>query len=154
MKLLVGALEKSALPECVPFGLAQERYVGGRELIDGREFHEGVRKRAANGLCLRASSCEQARAGNRCEWHRHLQLRIIVAAGAFEGLSPAMIEDVFAAGMGFDVTGRGTEETALTVLREQVTRLPSGPATDRARFLERRQKFMRNKWVRRLSSCG
>ena len=72
---------------------------------------------AAHGLRQRAGAGEQARAGHRRERHRHLQLGVIVAAGALEGLGPAVVEDIFAARMALHVAGRGAEQRAVGRLR-------------------------------------
>ena len=154
MELLVGALQEIAFAERAPFRFGEERDVGRRQVACLRDFGERIGETAAHGVGECAGAGEQARAGHRRERHRHLQLRIIVAAGALEGLGPAVVEDVFAARMALHVAGRGAEQGALRVLREQVARLPAGPAADRIRLFKRGQKLMRNERVVRISSCG
>jgi hypothetical protein len=53
-----------------------------------------------------------------------------------------MVEDVFAAGMGFHVARDGAEEGALSVLGDEVHRLPAGASPDRLRELERGQEIV------------
>jgi len=76
-----------------------------------------------------------------------LQLGIVAAPGAFIGLRPAMVEDIFAAGMGFHVARDGAEEVALSVFGDEVHGLPTDAGPDRLRELERGQEIVRDKWV-------
>ncbi|MNW14463.1 hypothetical protein D3C71_2126930 [compost metagenome] len=51
-----------------------------------------------------------------------------MAAGAFEGLGPAVVEDIFAHGMGFEEQRQEADGGAGFVLHEDVLRLPAGAA--------------------------
>ena len=46
---------------------------------------------------------QQARAGGGCKRYPTEQLGIIIATGTFEGMGPAMVEDIFAIGMVLDI---------------------------------------------------
>ena len=48
---------------------------------------------------------DQARAGDRGEGHGALQLGIIFPAGAFKGIGPSVIEDIFALTVQLDIAG-------------------------------------------------
>ncbi len=137
MELLVGALQEAALAEEAPFRLGQEGDVGRRQLAGGGDLDQGIGKAATHGLRQRTGAGEQARPGHRGERHRHLQLGVIVAAGALEGLRPAMVEDIFAARMAFHVAGCGAQKGAVGGFRQQVARLPATAAADRKRGFKR-----------------
>jgi hypothetical protein len=53
-----------------------------------------------------------------------------------------VVEDIFAAGMGFYVAGDGAEEAALGVFGDEVHGLPTGAGPDRLRELERGQEIV------------
>ena len=138
VELLVGALQEAALAERAPFGFGQEGDVGRRQIIVLGDLGERLRQAPAHGVGELAGPGEQARAGHRRERHRHLELGVIVAAGALEGLGPAVVEDVFAARMALHVAGGGAEQGAVLVLGEQMAGLPAGVAADRIRLFKSR----------------
>ena len=105
--------------------------MGGRQLAGGGDLGQGIGEAAAHGLRQRTGAGEQAGTGHRGERHRHLQLGVIVAARVFEGLGPALIEDVFAARMALHVAGRCAQKSAVGAFRQEVARLPAGPPADR-----------------------
>ncbi len=113
MELLVVTLQESALAERAPFRLGEEGDVRRGQVAGGGDLDEGIRQSAADGLRQRSRAGEQAGAGHRGEWHRHLELGVIVAAGVLEGLGPAVVEDVFAARMALHVAGRGAQQSAV-----------------------------------------
>ena len=131
MELLVVALQEAAFAEQAPFRLGQEGDVRRRQLVSRGDLDQGIGKAAAHGLRQRAGAHEQAWAGHRREWHRHLQFGVIVAAGMLEGLGPAVVEDVFAARVAFYVAGRGAQKGAVGALGQQMPRLPAGAGADR-----------------------
>src|SRR4029079_6363525 len=82
-----------------------------------------------------------------CEGYRDLDLRVVAAAGAFIGLGPACIEDVFAARVRFQVSRHGTEHRAILSFGDEVLRLPPGTRGGRTGDLERMQKSVRDEWI-------
>src|SRR6185503_8198078 len=89
-----------------------------------------------------AGAGEQARAGHRRERYRRLELGIVAAAGALEGLCPAVVEDVFALAVALHIERYRTLQGAVVGLGQQVLRLPAGAAADRLRILQRLQEGM------------
>jgi hypothetical protein len=56
-----------------------------------------------------------------------LQLRIVAAAGALEGVGPAMVEHIFALAVGLQIAGNGAEQGAPdAVFQPQMMPLPAG----------------------------
>src|SRR5262249_29224444 len=147
MKLLVSPLQKTLPAEYAPFRFCQKGHMCGGEFTCRRDLHEGVCKRAADGISQRAWCHEQSRARDRREPDRDLKLGIVVAAGALECLGPTMIENVFPAGMAFHVRRCCTQKGTILVFDEKVPRLPARSAADCSRLLQRRQKLVRNEWV-------
>src|SRR3974377_1622252 len=99
MELLVVALQEAALAEGVPLRVGQERDMCRRQLAAGRDFNQSIGERVMHSFGYGPRAAEHPRTGHWRERHRHLQLGIIVAADALEGLGPAVIEDIFAARM-------------------------------------------------------
>src|SRR5262245_40614649 len=153
MKLLVRALQKAPFAERAPFLFGQERDVCGREIARSGYFDERVRERSTDRVSYRARGRKQARPGHRRKWNRDLEFWIVVAPGALKGLRPAMVENVFAAGVAFCIAGRRTQRPSVHAFREQVPRLPARSRADRIRLLKRRQKLVRYKRVISLPSC-
>ena len=153
VELLVGALEVATRAEQVPFLLGQEGHVRRGEAVRLGDLGQRVAQRAAHALRRCAGAGEETRAGHRGERNGDLELRVVVTAGALEGVGPALIEDIFALGVPFGVAGRDAEDVALGSLGDQVLRLPAGPRADRFRLFKRRQEGVRYKWVIDLSSC-
>ena len=85
---------------------------------------------------------QQPPAGRRRERHRHLELGVVLAAGALVGLGPAAVEHVFAPRMRFQIAGHGAGNGAVRGLGEQVLRLPAGPRRGRAGGLQAMQKIV------------
>jgi len=65
-----------------------------------------------------------------------LQLRIIIAACALVGVGPAVIEDVFALAVRFQIAGGDRVNLAAFVFDDKMLREPSRPAADRFRGFE------------------
>ena len=147
MELLVGALEIATPPEQVPFRLGEEGDIHGRRIRAPADVDERIAKGSAQRFGVRPRQRQQAPAGRRREGHGNLKLGIIPPAGALVGLSPAVVEDIFATGVGFDVAGDGTEQVVALILGEQVQGLPTDPRPDRARDLQCMQEGMRQERV-------
>ena len=73
------------------------------------------------------------------ERNRNLQLWIIVAAGPFPGVGPAMIEHIFALAMRLEIGGRRSRDAARP-LHQHRKRSPAASFADTARFFQQRQK--------------
>ena len=86
---------------------------------------------------------EQARAGHRGKGYGDQQLGIISAARALPGIRPAVIEDIFALAMAFDIGGDHALQRAVAVIERDRHRLPAGPRYRAARLFERGQKAVR-----------
>src|SRR5690606_22365609 len=83
----------------------------------------------------------------RRERHRRLQLRIVTAAGALEGVGPAMVEDVFALAVRLGIAGYGADQVTLRILQPEVMALPAGLARSAAGLLQYVQKIKGNERV-------
>ncbi|GIK82231.1 MAG: hypothetical protein BroJett024_33360 [Alphaproteobacteria bacterium] len=85
-----------------------------------------------------AGPCEQTGAGRRREGHRDLELGVIGAAGPHIGLGPALVENVFAPGVGLQIAGDDPDELAAGILRDEMLGEPAGPRANRTRDFKRR----------------
>ena len=98
------------------------------------------------------------RPGGGRERHRHLELRIIAAAGALIGVGPAGIEHVFAARVGLQIARHDAGDRAVFGLRHEMLRLPAGARRGRAGGLQGGQESVRDEGViganLRRSDCG
>ena len=102
----------------------------------GQHLDHGV----AHAVFDRAGPREQAGARHRREGHGDLELGIVAAAGALEGLRPAMVEDVFALAVAFHIERGGALQGAVVAFGQQILRLPAGPPADRLGILQRLQE--------------
>src|SRR5215831_12302239 len=154
MELLVSALQKTSPAKQAPFALGQKCHVGRRQLICGCYFSDGTSESSTDRILQRAGRGKQARSGYRCERHCDLKLGIVIAARALEGFGPTMIENILAAGMGLHIAGHRSQEGARRVFGEDMTRLPTGSASDRSRVLKRGQKLVCDERIVGLSLRG
>ena len=91
---------------------------------------QAARQRPRNSFRLWNRAHQQAPSGGRGEWHRDLQLGIIIAAGAGIGFGPAMIEHIFTARVALQIAGRGRNQTAVGAAGQHVLGLPTGARAD------------------------
>ena len=147
MELLVGALEKPGFAEQRPFRFLGEGHVHRRGAALGGKGHGSAGECELAAIFIGARPDEEPSAGRRCEGHRHLQLRIVAAAGTLERLGPAVVEDVFAHRVGLEVAGKDRIRFAVGTVENEVLGEPAGLPSDRAGFLERPQKIVRDEGV-------
>ena len=85
--------------------LGQEINMRRRQFEPLQILHHSVCKRGAKlrGAVRRSITDEESRAGRRGEGHRRQHFRIIGPAGAGEGVRPAVVEDIFAVRMMFQI---------------------------------------------------
>jgi hypothetical protein len=74
-----------------------------------------------------------------------LEFRVIAAAGALIGVGPAMVEDILALGMRFQITGRDPQNSSVGVLCGEMLGLPAGAGDRRLRRFERDRKSCETK---------
>src|SRR6185436_14262026 len=91
MELLVGALEESVLGGERPLVLRHESDVRGGGLAQPGQLHQSIKQAGAHLALVRSRRCKQAAAGGGREGGRHLQLGVILAAGALVGFGPAAV---------------------------------------------------------------
>jgi len=132
--------QPAAFAEALPVGLAAEGGMNRADAVVAGDLGHHVDHGVADARGVGAGPREKARARHRREGNRDLQLGIVAAAGALEGLSPAVIEDIFALAVAFDVKRRGAEQRAVAGLGQQVLRLPAGSSSDRLGILQRLEK--------------
>jgi hypothetical protein len=146
VELLVGALQEAVLGEQLPLGLAREGDMDGGGLADAAQRYEATRQRVHDALGVDAVADQQPRPGRGGEGNRDLELRIIAPAGALIGVRPAAVEDVLALGMRFQIAGHDSGDAA-TDFGHEMPRAPAGADRRRTRFLNCRQKRVRNERV-------
>jgi hypothetical protein len=133
VKLPVGAREHSRARQEIPFAFLRERDVHRRRLAHFAELDHAREERVACSDRVRSGLYQQARAGDGREGDRDLKFRVIVAARAFEGVGPAVIEHVFALAVAFQVAGRRSINRAGFVFDDEILRQPAGFSSDRFR---------------------
>ncbi len=147
VELPVGARQIAVFGKLLLLGFSGEGDVqrGGAELGGQRGAGGGEQRAVLAGVAARPD--QQAPAGHRREGHRRLELGIVAPAGAFIGVGPAVVEDVFAHGMAFQVAGHDRGRPAVGAVEHQVLAEPAGLAGGRAGFLQRPQEIVRQKRV-------
>ena len=106
-----------------------------------------AREAAPHRIGALARRDEQPPARRGRERHRHLQLRIIAAAGALIGVGPAGIEHVFAARVRFQIARHDAGDRAVVGFGDEMLRLPAGARRGRAGRLQGGQESMRDEGV-------
>src|SRR6266851_9806678 len=96
MILLAEPQQPAMLAELLPVGFAAEGGMDRADAVVAGDLGQHVDHGVAHAVFERAGAREQARPRHRRERHRGLELGVIAAAGALEGLRPAMVEYVFA----------------------------------------------------------
>ena len=116
-----------------PLSPRRSQSVSGRKVTCTEEARRPLAKRdqpcgesLLRPVRVRAGPHQQPRSASRRERHRDLQFGIIAAAGTLISVGPALIEDVFAARMRFQVAGRSPKRFALRRLDQKVLRRPAG----------------------------
>ena len=158
MELLVGAEEKSRRREHVGIGLRSRRSRGAttrRACRRGRRAAGGERLPMALGI--RPGRTSRRGPGRRRERHRRLELRVIAAAGALKGVGPAMVEDIFAHRMRFEIAGKDRGRPAVGAVEDEMLAEPAG-LSRRARPIPRATTGSRAKrtgcWLARSRHAG
>src|SRR5687768_3882545 len=95
MKLLVGTLEESFLREERPFFLSGKSDMDRRRAGRVTQADEAAGQRGADGRFVVAGADQKPRTGSRRKRNRSQELGIIAPTGAFVGICPAVIEDIF-----------------------------------------------------------
>ena len=137
MVLLPQAQQPAVLAEALPLGFCAESSVHGTDAIVVGNLGQHIDQSIAHAVGERAGAGEQARSRHWREGNRGLELGVVAAAGALEGLRPTVIEDIFALRVALDVEGYGPQQSVFRVLRQQILRLPAGAPADRLRVLQR-----------------
>ncbi|MOA01350.1 hypothetical protein D3C78_1207560 [compost metagenome] len=104
----------------------EKRDMGGRDAdLFGHLGEAGGKKRFKARFVHRFGN-EQAWPGCRREGHRALQLRIIVAAGPLESIRPAVVEDVFALAVVFQIGRHCADEHTGGIFEKKMVAKPAG----------------------------
>ena len=140
MILLAQPQQPAVRTEALPVGLGAEGGMDRADAIVAGDLGQHLDHGVAHAVFVRAGAREQAGAGHRREGHGDLELGVVAAAGALEGLRPAMVEDVFALAVAFHVERGGALQGAVVAFGQQILRLPAGPPADRLGILQRLQE--------------
>src|ERR1043165_8461138 len=107
----------------------------------------GREQRVLSLLARRVLRHQQTAPGHWGEGNACLQLGIVAAAGALEGVGPAPVEHVFALGVRLQIE-RKQAMNATIALDHQMTRPPTGARRSRTGLLQRRKEFVAGERVR------
>jgi hypothetical protein len=139
--------EPAMLAEALPVGLGAIGGVDRADVIVASDLGQHVDQGVAYAGSVGTGSHEQARARNRRERHGDLQLGIIPSARALQGLRPAMVEDVFALAVTFQIERSGAQQGSILGLGQKVLRLPAGAPADRLGILQCLQEPVAEKGI-------
>ena len=98
----------------------------GRDAELFRHRLQACRETSFNSRAILAPADQQARAGDRGERHGALQFWIVAAPGALERIRPAVVEDIFALAVRFEIARHRAQQPALRIFQPQVMALPAG----------------------------
>ncbi len=111
------------------------------------QFPEPASQCQPNGFAFIGNVIEKAWSGGRCERHCGLKFWIVSPAGAFERVSPSMIEDIFSLTMPLQIVRHGPNEASSIVLQMQMARKPACVARNRSRFFHSEQEVAANEGI-------
>ncbi len=146
VELLVDAAQEAEVARPLGLRLRQEGGVDRRGLDLLAQGPQAGDEGGGGLVRVLARGDQEARAGDRRERHADLELRVVAAAGALEGVGPAVIEHVLALRMGLQVAG-GIADHPAVALGGDVQRQPAGAAADASRILQRRQEGVADEGV-------
>ena len=124
MELLAGANQKPGASQ--PLGILDRREgeMDGRRLGLSAQSAQACDQRVARALG-RVGGDQEPASGDWRERHGHLELGIIVAAGALVGVGPGVVEDILALAVALEIAGRGGDHAPARVLNREVRRRPA-----------------------------
>src|SRR5690349_14307570 len=99
MKLLVVPFEEAGSASQFPLPLGEEGDVKRGGIMSLSERRAGLKQDGFAAHALGSLAYQEARTGHRREGHGTLQLRIVLAAGAFISVGPGVVEYILAIGM-------------------------------------------------------
>jgi len=125
--------------------------LGNAALVHECDVHGGHivldRHRLDRGEQLLRPGAEQALTRHGRERHGDLELGVISAARALPRVGPAVVEDIFALAMRFQIGGRRGDYVRGAILDQDRRRRPAGAGADAARILQRREERMADERV-------
>jgi hypothetical protein len=143
MELLAEALQKACLGQRLGFAGVGKVHVQRRNSPALRELdHSGEQMLA--GLRRRPRTQQHPGARHRGERHSRQQLGVVPPAGAFVGVRPTVIENIFAVGMRLRVERHDANDRAVRSGQRQMLRRPPGARGRRAALLEGIQEGVAN----------
>ena len=138
MELHADPLQPAGLAQPLPFVLGAEGHVHRRQIERPAGLFQRGRQRGDRHAGIRMA--QQPRTGHRTERRRDLQLRIVVAAGTFQRVRPAVVEHVFAVAVRLGVHRRHRHHLARLAAQHRVLRQPAGARIGRPAVLHRAQE--------------
>ncbi len=152
MELLAGAGQQAHFGPDPQFCLGAECNVERRDAVVGGDLHRALRQ-GGHALGLEPRFCQEPPPGGRGEGDGDLEFRVIAAPGAFKGMRPVVVKDVFALTVRFHVKRRCGNDLAV-LSRGQVAGGPAGPCADRAGVFQGFQKAKGRERVGRAACRG
>src|SRR5690625_1611826 len=126
MVLAPDTLQKTGLAEVLPLVLSGEGDMEAGDIMLARYFLQTRNQQRTNARLFRSRMNQQTRAGDRGEGNAALEFGIVIAAGAFIGIRPAPVENVFPVGMALEVERRRTQQLPSLVANQKMLGQPSG----------------------------
>ncbi len=138
VELHAGPLQPARLAQALPLIPRAKRDVNGRQTERVTGLFQRIRQRGHWHAAARPS--QQSRTRNRTERRRDLQFRIIILAGPFQRVGPAMIEHILAVAVRLRIHRRNRDDRPGLVAQHRVLRQPPRPAVGRPAILHRAQE--------------
>ena len=143
-------LQHPGPPPRLPLVVLAKCHVNGRQGVAQRKIPSGAKQHGPRVLPVlpTAPRNKQSRAGDRREWNRTLQLRVVVSAHRLQGMGPLEIEHVLALTVRLDIHRHGAKHPSILRFRNQVTRHPSRFSRSAAASLKGAQPSVIDKRIR------
>ena len=106
------------------------------------ERRDALRKEQPIAVGVGPGPDQEPASGHRGEGYRHLELRVVAAAGALKGIRPAVVEDVFAHRVRLEIGGEDGGRAAVRAVEDEMLAEPAGLPRRRARLLQGREEIV------------
>src|SRR5262249_9992642 len=147
VELLIVALQEAKPAGKLPLLLCGKGDVQRGGVKTYGEGGGGLEQERLASSALGTIADQEPPAGDGRERHGALQLRIIGAAGAFRGVCPGVVEDIFAEGMRFQVARHASSHCSVGVVEDEMLWQPARLWRSRSALFDGVQKGVRDERV-------
>src|SRR5258708_4548769 len=109
----------------------------------------GLFQRAGHGRHRNAGAgaAQQPWAGHRAEWHRRLELGVVVLTDPFQRVGPTVVEDIFAVAVGLGIHRDHADDLPAFTAQDGVLWQPAGARIGRSAVFHGTEEFVADEGI-------